>query len=374
MLVSRLARNRLSQVSQTREFAAEVLDKNHQYMELGSLGPDLPYYESMVKGAMDLLLKRSDKPMGVDQWSYQMHSKDPNVFPLKMLEITWKETAIDVQAWDDEDRRKFAFACGYLTHMAADQIIHPLVNLIAGPYYKRGDAREKHRECEIWQDVFMFKSLRATLGVSSFEDEKFASWCDLNTGFGANAPIPLRYLIQKAFVETHAVMPAEESIEDWVDGMLTVLRAISSIGPYQNAIKGMTSGSSLYKEYIEFALPAKASDDTRTAYKRLAGHDYTYLFERAVELATIYVRAAHFLYESDEIDDDLRRDLLSVVRNADLSAPLEKGILDSAKGALRQALKRQVDDLNRRIAGLRNTDPRKRALQARRDGCAADTP
>lgn len=32
----------------------KVLENNSNYMELGALGPDLPYYESMVKGALDL--------------------------------------------------------------------------------------------------------------------------------------------------------------------------------------------------------------------------------------------------------------------------------------------------------------------------------
>ncbi|MGD0662479.1 MAG: zinc dependent phospholipase C family protein [Syntrophorhabdales bacterium] len=141
MLVSRAVREGLSQGSEADKEFANILEKYANCMELGSLGPDLPYYESMIKGAMDMILKRSDKPMGVDQWSYQLHSKDPNVFPLKMIEITWKETALEKDEWDEDDHKKFAFICGYLTHVAADQIVHPIVNLIAGPYYKRGECR-----------------------------------------------------------------------------------------------------------------------------------------------------------------------------------------------------------------------------------------
>jgi hypothetical protein len=47
-----------------RSLVAE-LGKNAACMELGTLGPDLSYYESMTKGAADMLLSRSDKPMGV---------------------------------------------------------------------------------------------------------------------------------------------------------------------------------------------------------------------------------------------------------------------------------------------------------------------
>lgn len=139
-LISRAVREALEKDEAVDRRFIAGLKTNATSMELGSIGPDLPYYESMAKGAMDILLSRSDKPMGVDQWSYQLHSKDPNVFPLKMIEIIWKKTAIEVKDWDETDRTKFAFVCGYLTHTAADQVVHPLVNRIAGPYYKRGDA------------------------------------------------------------------------------------------------------------------------------------------------------------------------------------------------------------------------------------------
>lgn len=105
MLISKIVRKELQKELDT-EFVSNVLNKHEKYMELGSIGPDLPYYESMTKGAIDLLLKRSDKPMGIDQWSYQLHSKDPNVFPLKMIEITWKETDMEKDDREEDDFRE----------------------------------------------------------------------------------------------------------------------------------------------------------------------------------------------------------------------------------------------------------------------------
>ena len=117
MLIARKVRQTLLENQETRQFATDVLQRYRTYMELGSIGPDLPYYESMAKGALDLLLKRSDKPMGVDQWSYQLHSKDPNLFPLKMLEVSWKETNMEKEDWEEDDCMKLAFVGGFLTHM-----------------------------------------------------------------------------------------------------------------------------------------------------------------------------------------------------------------------------------------------------------------
>jgi hypothetical protein len=134
-------------------------DERKPYLNLGSIGPDLSYYGSQWEGMKSLLLEQSDKPLGVDGWSYLLHSREPNQFPLTLIELTWKDTRWEVQEWEGNDLDKFAFACGYLSHMAADQIIHPLVNDIAGPYYRRGENRKIHRECEIYQDVGLFHTL-----------------------------------------------------------------------------------------------------------------------------------------------------------------------------------------------------------------------
>lgn len=331
MLIAREVRKSLKETPETQEFAEKVLERFPAYMDLGSIGPDLPYYESMAKGALDLLLKRSDKPMGVDQWSYQLHSKAPNLFPLKMLEVTWKETNMEKEDWEDDDRMKFAFVCGFLTHMAADQIIHPMVNIIAGPYYKRGDAREKHRQCEIFQDIYVFDKTG-----DNFGEEKFNLWCDLNPGWGDNTTVWFRYFLQKSFIEAHAVAPTEDNLEDWVDGTLTILRGLNNIGPYPKALGDLRPDSPQYQEYIKFKAPPGTTQERLEDYGHLQGKTYDDFYNQAVELAGVYVQAAWKIYDSDELDDKVREKFLNVVRNADLSAPLEKNILKKAKAELKK--------------------------------------
>ncbi len=334
MLIAREVRNRFRTGASLSGLPFPVDDPAYETcMNLGALGPDLPYYESVARGLKNLLLRQSDKPMGVDQWSYQMHSKAPNLFPLKMIEIIWKESSIEKEEWDEEDHRKFAFVCGYLTHMAADQIVHPVVNLIAGPYYKRGDAREKHRECEIFQDVFAYRRM---VGDPDFRAGGFNQWCDISPGLGANAQVWLRYLLQKAFVEAHAVMPAEEEIEDWVDGLLTMLRLIDNVGPYVKAYEALArDGREKKRDNIDLVPPKDASEEKRAMCDEIVGNRrYVDFFEDAVELACVYVRAAMRIYDLDELDDDGRRRFTDVVSGADLSAPLAKDILEGARRAL----------------------------------------
>jgi hypothetical protein len=320
MLISKKIRESLQPLTSFRELS-DFLEKHKNYMDLGSLGPDLPYYESMTNTGLNLLLDRSDKPMGVDQWSYQLHSKDPNIFPLKLIEIAWREANLEIYDWEEDDQQKFAFTCGFLTHIAADQIIHPLVNKIAGPYYKAGDHREVHRECEVYQDVVIYRQLN---NGKSLMDEKPNLWCDLNTGWGQNTSVWFRYFIQKAFVEAHAIMPAEDSIEDWVDGLLLILRGLNNFGPYVKADR-------------DYASNGQDSD----RYKKFYGAPgYEKFFQKAVDLALIYVKTVFSLYDIDQLSDKERTFFLQVVQNADLSAPLQKDIYEKAKERFDQGVNR----------------------------------
>lgn len=282
-------------------------------MDLGAVGPDLPYYENILKAGIKILTDDSDKPMGVDQWSYQLHSKTPNIFPLKLIEIAWREANPDFTYWEEEDKQKFAFTCGFLTHMAADQIIHPLVNKIAGPYYKSGDHRKIHRQCEIYQDVVIYKKLHP--GIPFFGEPFFYLWCDPNPHGWDHTELWFRYFLQKAFVEAHSIMPNEENIENWVGGIIFTLKKLNEFGFYVNAAT----------DFIENGIDSEN-------YKRFYTEtNYEEFFKQAIDLAVIYVRAAFELYDIDYISYPERKFFLEVVQDADLSAPLDKDIFAKAK-------------------------------------------
>jgi hypothetical protein len=321
-----------------QKFLAQVLDKYPAFMELGSLGPDLPYYGSLLKGLWNAFLNRSDKPVGVDAWSYQLHSKEPNVFPLKMIEITWKETDIDTEDWDETDRMKFAFLCGFLTHVAADQVVHPVVNSIAGPYCKKLGARDEHRRCEVHQDLYaLARSLDGRLPIGTFKEQAFGSWCSVQPdALWTEKTIWFRYLIEKAFVEAHAVTPGEKAIGRWIKGTVTTLKhcihlslfGCGLFGPYGTAYRALFDGTG--------ALQPEAA-----AYRKYigleglnTGRTYDAYWDEAVDLAKMYIQAAHRVYCANDIDDTLRKKFRRVVRSADLGSPLERDILLVARQAL----------------------------------------
>lgn len=309
LIVSQKARGMLSTRRQYTDFS-KILHDHKEYMDLGSLGPDLPYYRSLADSGFKLLLDKSDKPMGVDQWSYQLHSKNPNIFPLKLIEIAWRESDPDITEWDEADEEKFAFICGFLTHIAADQIIHPLVNKVAGPYYKGGRNRDVHRECEVYQDVINYHKF---FGGNILTAEPNL-WCDLNPGFGVNTPIWFRYFLQKGFVEAHSVSPGEGDIEDWVDGTLFVLRGLNNFGPYVKASN-------------DFQAYGENSEKYKNFYGAL---EYESAVYKAIFLSCVYIQAAFELYNCDNLTSRERDNFLEIVQDADLSSPLQKDIFERA--------------------------------------------
>lgn len=321
------------------EFAqfAEALDdaskdKNYKaYVNLGSLGPDLYYYAKMAGSIKDMLEEGFVQAKGVTPWSYHLHSHGPNEFPLKLVQILFSDAIRKngkVAALQDEDMRKLAYIAGHLTHIAADQIIHPLVNDVAGPYYREGQNRKKHRECEVFQDYFLYEEIYRLEEKSGskydFFEQDFRSWADCVRGLTLrNTEDWFRYFLQRGFVETYGTFPTEEEIENSVDNLLLTLWASQKLGPYKQADKEYRKdgqNSKMYQEYIKDV-------------------DYIRFYRLAVELAVVYLIALYEVYfvlrEGKDFNDKHTKRFLSIVSDADLSCPLQQKIFEKACAALR---------------------------------------
>ena len=201
---------------------AEMLDKvskskNYQaYVNLGSMGPDLYYYTNLGQSAKDMLVDGFVKAKGVTPWAYHLHSHKPNEFPLKLIEIVFSD-AIRKKGTvklETDDVRKLAYITGHLSHIAADQIIHPVVNGIAGPYYRSGKNRDVHRECEVFQDYFLYEEVyrleQKTGPIYEFFEQDFRGWADCVRGVALrNTEDWFRYFLQRGFIETYCAGPSE---------------------------------------------------------------------------------------------------------------------------------------------------------------------
>jgi hypothetical protein len=338
-------------IDEYKQFAETLDDASNSsnykaYVNLGSLGPDLYYYNRLSSSIKDMLKEGFVQAAGVTPWSYHLHSHRPNEFPLKLVEIIFSDVIREngnVKLYDD-DMRKLAYIAGHLTHIAADQIIHPVVNSVAGPYYREGQNRKKHRECEVFQDYFLYEEVyrleEKTGPKYDFFKQDFHDWVDCVRGITTrNTEEWFRYFLQRGFVETYGSYPSEEEIENSVDNLLLTLRACRQLGPYKKADKEYRKdkeNSSMYQEYIKDV-------------------DYIKYYRLAVELAVIYLIALYEVYftlkQGKDFTDRHTKRFLSIVSDADLSCPLKQKIFEKASAALRNK-RNMTAAINTHTSGL----------------------
>ncbi len=329
MLICHKAMNyiRKKGIKELNDFANLIESKEYQsFLNMGSLGPDMFYYFEISKSIKDFLFDSFTSSKGVEPWSYHLHSVNPNKFPLKLIEILFRDVK------DSEirfiDIARLSFITGYLTHIAADQIIHPIVNKIAGPYYREGKNREEHRKAEIFQDFFIYESVYRIEGKKGkrydFFSQNFNEWIDMiKKPTTKNTNSWFRNFIQRGFAETYYIFPDDDIIEDSVDNLLLTLRAANIFKPYKQAyqsLKNKNTNSDLYKRYIS---------------------DVNYLnyYRKAIELSLIYILALFelFLILKNEFNlkEELKLRFLSIINNADLTCPLKPKLLNNSIKALK---------------------------------------
>jgi hypothetical protein len=325
-------------IEEFTEFA-EMLDDSSRsanyraYVNLGSIGPDLYYYKSLTRSLKDMLVEGFVQAIGVTPWSYHLHSHKTNEFPLTLLEVAFSDVVRKngKVKLNDDDIRKLAYIAGHLTHIAADQIIHPIVNSIAGPYYRKGGNRTKHRECEVFQDYFLYDQVyrleKKSGSKYDFFKQDFRGWADCVRGLTfRNAEDWFRYFLQRGFVETYGTGPSEDDIEDSIDNLLLTLRVCRRFGPYKKAAKDYEKNkenSAMFKQYIKDI-------------------DYIRYYRLAVELAVIYLIALYEVYfvlkKGKDFTKRHKQRFLRIVSGADLSCPLEQNIFEKASAALKNKI------------------------------------
>ena len=298
--------------------------ENLNYLSLGSLAPDLPYYRNVFGSAIGTFFEEKFNPDSPGFYSGPgdyFHSRTANLFPMKMLEVIRKDDD------PEKEKQKLSFAFGYLTHVAADHHIHPFVNKYAGSFYMSGRNRKRHRMLEVYQDIFLYEE---KCSGKQFFDEDFPSWFDVGpprketeiSVAGTEGPETekilspkiytydwLRSLIQRAFLETYSSIIEEDEVEKWVKGFNSIFKPMPNIGPYHDAYQNIKEESEEAKEFKEmFYCEGK-----------------TYLaecFEPAKKLSEAYISAAKNFFNSKHISDNERKEFLRQIPDADLTSPL----------------------------------------------------
>jgi len=114
-----------------------AIAENIPYIELGCVSPDYPYL------AISIFEDNA-------KWADYMHL-DNKTDVLINTGISQLQSLSGIQR-----DRVFAWLCGLVSHIVADVVIHPVVELKVGPYHGNEKA---HRVCEMHQDAHIYQRM-----------------------------------------------------------------------------------------------------------------------------------------------------------------------------------------------------------------------
>jgi hypothetical protein len=134
----------------------KILRGNKNFLTLGSVSPDIPYLAYLAMGGF--------------AWADIMHYYRTNGIVKNALH-SLSAAKTKGKIW----KYQLAWLLGFVGHIVADATIHPIVESIVGPYTDK-DTNNNHRECEMIQDVIIFKDVM-NLELSAAEYTDFLKSC-----------------------------------------------------------------------------------------------------------------------------------------------------------------------------------------------------
>jgi hypothetical protein len=135
----------------------KILRENKNFLTLGSVSPDIPYLAHLAMGGF--------------AWADIMHYYRTNGIVKNALH-SLSAAKTKGKIW----KYQLAWLLGFVGHLVADATIHPIVESIVGPYTDK-DTNNNHRECEMIQDVMIFKDvMNLELSAAEYTDFLKASF------------------------------------------------------------------------------------------------------------------------------------------------------------------------------------------------------
>ena len=137
---------------------AQLLRRNHATLHFGSIATDTLYYEVTFP-----IIDRDYAHWG--EIVHGGHGEDTGTPIREMLRRLQNRPQNTPPSAADDAR--FAFVCGFLSHMALDIVFHPWVYAVTGPYYdpdpdRQVDSQMSHRLVESWLDLLMLQRFEKT--------------------------------------------------------------------------------------------------------------------------------------------------------------------------------------------------------------------
>jgi hypothetical protein len=187
-----------------------------EFCHMGAIGPDYPYLK-LFDGSSE-------------HWANAMHHKYGTATEKNILYVGANQIK---KLTGDRQSKCLAWFYGYISHVIADVTCHPVTNLLVGDY--EADNQIAHRESEMHQDVYIFKT-RLDGDVSKSEHIKnVIGSCVATDTKKVNSDIVSFWsnLLEKTFPQIHAKHPVDingwhNSVQFFLDNVAEELSFIPS--------------------------------------------------------------------------------------------------------------------------------------------------
>ena len=137
-----------------------ILGQKKNFVSIGAVGPDYPYLSELAGN----LLK-------IHSWADRMHYENTQEFVKNGI-----SGLLAMNRGAENFKICLAWLCGYVSHLLADSIIHPIVNAIVGGAYIFTSS--DHRICEMIQDTNIFYKIKGVDLSNAAYVQLFASCSD----------------------------------------------------------------------------------------------------------------------------------------------------------------------------------------------------
>ena len=263
---------------------------------LGSILPDLPYHARFGHQLLRHLLRRDYLH---SPWGDVFHTRHTGRMALALLAHL---TRCHPSA--TERQQLLALAAGYLSHHAADRVVHPVIQQMVAQQMEQGRAPSEpqavvHSRVERYQSLLYHLDLLGyDIACTAFPAALLAQV----TGSGLVAPSmpsPCWEAVRSACLETHGRAPSTAHVRDWLWG-------ITAYGSLLSSRLGKI-------ERLDGDVQA-----LRERWYQGPGVDLCTPLQRAQDLTADYWRAAREVARADRITEEVRDTFLSTVPDVDL--------------------------------------------------------
>ncbi|UIP29762.1 zinc dependent phospholipase C family protein [Photobacterium sp. TLY01] len=255
----------------------KTLSQYQAFLEFGCVSPDYPYL-AIGNHAQN-------------KWADEMHYNEVGKLIATLIDL--------IKQLDDHNQKKaFAWLCGFVAHVAADITIHPVVELKVGPYTENA---KDHRICEMHQDTYIWHKVMnlGNIGLADRVKENIGSCVDEHNDDSIDLIIYDVWQTALVAVYPHYAEECPPDINRWHHGFQTVVNHAEESHKLFAWARHVASAQGL-----TYPLPEEVNSEFVEGLQTPHGiQHYDEIFDRAVSTIQIFwEKTAEAVFENGATD------------------------------------------------------------------------